>query len=165
MAYKYIYIYTIWTYLLFSTGRLNRHQPLSTYKPRPIKQTFLLQNMMYNTLIFAIALAVPALGKPQPVTSIIPRDRLSQMTIKEANNACGSGQSVSCCNSIKQGDNTNESDGVLSGALSGLLAGGLSVLDQCSKIDVTAGMDSYYLSVQLHEYLLTIDSYRSCRYS
>ena len=114
-------------------------------------------------LIFAIALAMPALGKPQPVSSIIPRDRLSQMTVQEANNACGSGQSVSCCNSIKQGDNTNESDGVLSGALSGLLAGGLSVVDQCSKIDVTAGID--HLSVQLHEYLLTVNSYRSCRYS
>ena len=59
------------------------------------------------------------------------------MTVQEANNACGSEQEISCYNSVKQGDNINSSGGILSGLLSGVLASGLSVSDQCSKISVT----------------------------
>ena len=94
---------------------------------------------MYFITLAAVFL-VPAMAKPQEVSARIPTEVLSQMTVKEANDACGAKQSINCCNSVKQGDNTNESSGVLSGLLSGVLADGVSLVDQCSKIDVTAGM-------------------------
>lgn len=62
------------------------------------------------------------------------------MTVSEANRACGNGQTISCCNSIKQGDDISESDGVLSGIANGLLGDGVALADECSKLDVAARM-------------------------
>jgi hypothetical protein len=85
-----------------------------------------------------IPLFVSALARPQSRSALLSRDELSQVTIQQANNACGSNQQVSCCNKVEQGDTITESSGVLSGVLGGVLAGGLSLADQCSDISVTA---------------------------
>ena len=91
-------------------------------------------------LLFTLPLFATALAHPRRNAALIPRDQLSQMTIQEVNNACGSNQQVSCCNKSEQGDNTNEFSGVLSGVLGGVLADGLTLADQCSAISITARM-------------------------
>lgn len=87
-----------------------------------------------------LALAVPALAGTTPYSALVSRDVLSKLSVSEANDACGNGQTISCCNSIKQGDSVSKADGVLSGLLNGVLADGLSLADECSKIDVAARM-------------------------
>lgn len=87
-----------------------------------------------------LAIVVPALAGTTPLSALISRDELSKMTVTEANDACGNGQTISCCNSMKQGDDVSKSDGVLSGVGNGLLGGGLALADECSKIDVAARM-------------------------
>lgn len=89
-----------------------------------------------------LAVVVPALAGTTPLSALVSRQNLSKMTVSEANDACGNGQTISCCNSIKQGDDISESDGVLSGVGNGLLGGGLTLLDECSKLDVAARMYS-----------------------
>ena len=91
-------------------------------------------------LLITFPLLVTALAHSRSKVALIPRDSLSQMTIQEANNACGSNQQVSCCNKSEQGDNINQFDGVLSGPLGGVLADGLTLADQCSAISITARM-------------------------
>lgn len=91
--------------------------------------------------VFALfALAVPAIAGTTPYSALVSRDVLSKLSVSQANDACGNGQTISCCNSIKQGDDVSKADGVLSGLLNGLLADGLSLADECSKIDVAARM-------------------------
>lgn len=91
---------------------------------------------MYTLALLMIA--VPALARTTPLSALVPRQDLSKLTVSEANDACGNGQTISCCNSIEQGDDISESDGVLSGIANGLLGGGLSLADGCSKLDVAA---------------------------
>lgn len=93
---------------------------------------------MHAFLLFMVA--VPALAWTTPLSALIPRGPLSQMTVKEADAICGNGQTISCCNTIKQGDDIDKSSGVLSGLLNGVLGGGLAVADDCSKLDVAARM-------------------------
>lgn len=91
---------------------------------------------MHALTLFAIT--APALAATTPFSSLISPNVLSKMTVSEANDACGNGQTISCCNSIQQGDDISEADGVLSGVGNGLLGGGLALLDECSKLNVAA---------------------------
>ncbi|BCR87742.1 uncharacterized protein ACHE_40306A [Aspergillus chevalieri] len=95
------------------------------------------------TTFLATALAVPS----TPGESC-PKDA-GQVTLKQAQNKCGSQAKVSCCNKkIESGDSYNQNKGLLSGGiLNGLLGGkgseGLGVFDQCNELSVTAllGLD------------------------
>ncbi|ODM17078.1 Rodlet protein [Aspergillus cristatus] len=81
------------------------------------------------TTFLATALAIP--------TESCPKDA-GQVTLKQAQNKCGSQAKVSCCNKkIESGDSYNQNKGLLSGGiLNGLLGGkgseGLGVFDQCT---------------------------------
>lgn len=79
------------------------------------------------SLFLAIAAATPHLT---------PRRGIASMTVKEGNDACGSGQSLNCCYRIKEGDSVSSGDGVLSDVLNGLLASGLTIVDHCSALNV-----------------------------
>ncbi|KAH8168683.1 fungal hydrophobin domain-containing protein [Sarocladium implicatum] len=83
-----------------------------------------------------LAIATGAMAAVTPLSSLVPRQVLSELTVSEAQDLCADGQTISCCNSVKQGDTVSESSGVLSGLLNGALSGGLSVNSECSKIDV-----------------------------
>jgi len=89
------------------------------------------------TTFLATALAVPS----TPGESC-PKDA-GQVTLKQAQNKCGSQAKVSCCNKkIESGDSYNQNKGLLSGGiLNGLLGGkgseGLGVFDQCNELSVT----------------------------
>ncbi|KAH8173697.1 fungal hydrophobin domain-containing protein [Sarocladium implicatum] len=83
-----------------------------------------------------LALVGTAFAATTPLSSLVPRQVLSSMSVKDAQALCGNDQTISCCNSVKQGDNVSQSSGVLSGVLNGLLADGVDVNAQCSKIDV-----------------------------
>ncbi|CBF77990.1 RODL_EMENI RODLET PROTEIN PRECURSOR [Aspergillus nidulans FGSC A4] len=64
------------------------------------------------------------------------------VTVKQASDKCGDQAQLSCCNKATYaGDTTTVDEGLLSGALSGLIgagsgAEGLGLFDQCSKLDV-----------------------------
>lgn len=88
---------------------------------------------MYVLAPFALLLATVA-ASPQPGSGLIPRETLASMTVAEAQGSCGAGQTISCCNKQKAGNQA--SSGILSGLLNGLLENGL--LGQCSSIDVAA---------------------------
>ena len=85
-----------------------------------------------------LAFVIPALAATTPLSRLIPRQVLSQLTVQEANSFCGDDQTISCCNSIKQGDDITQSSGILSGLLNGALSDGLALADDCSKINVAA---------------------------
>ena len=97
-----------------------------------------------------LALALPAMAAVTPLSTLVSRQVLSELTVSEAQNLCAEGQTISCCNSVKQGDTINESSGVLSGVLNGALSGGLSVNSECSKIDVAVRTYSPTPALSIH---------------
>ncbi|KAL4926056.1 hydrophobin family protein [Aspergillus undulatus] len=64
------------------------------------------------------------------------------ITVKQGSDKCGDQAQLACCNKATYaGDTTDVSDGILAGALSGLIgagsgAEGLGLFDGCSKLDV-----------------------------
>lgn len=64
------------------------------------------------------------------------------VTVKQASDKCGDQAQLSCCNKATYaGDTTDVEEGLLAGALSGLIgagsgAEGIGLFDQCSKLDI-----------------------------
>ncbi|KAI0471049.1 hypothetical protein GGR56DRAFT_127108 [Xylariaceae sp. FL0804] len=69
----------------------------------------------------------------------IPRPP-SDTTIGQAGSTCGRDMQLSCCNNVRQdGDSVDEAQGILAGALQGVLQDGtVGLFDGCSKLSVTA---------------------------
>ncbi|KAJ6782682.1 hypothetical protein PWT90_02444 [Aphanocladium album] len=69
---------------------------------------------------------------------LISREVLSSMTLGQANDVCGGKQTVHCCNDEAEKHSKNDSKGILSGLLNGILGNdGLYLSGQCAPIDVT----------------------------
>ncbi|KAI0456703.1 hypothetical protein F5B21DRAFT_122637 [Xylaria acuta] len=84
--------------------------------------------------------AIGALAAPSPAPqSAFPMPGNS-VTVGQAGDSCGRDFELSCCNHVEQsGDQSIDSDGLLAGALSGVLADGeLGLFSGCSKLDVAA---------------------------
>ena len=83
--------------------------------------------MQYMTIIAFLAATVAA---APPSHNVRNNPSIEQITVAQANNACGNNMSVTCCNKVT---NTPAGNAVGNGA--GLL-NGLSLFDQCSKLQV-----------------------------
>ncbi|KAI1438301.1 hypothetical protein GGR50DRAFT_640881 [Xylaria sp. CBS 124048] len=85
--------------------------------------------------VFAFAMGVIAMPSA-PSAPSVPGD----VTVGQAGDSCGRDLELSCCNHVDQsGDSVMEADGILAGALQGVLAGGeLGLFSGCSKLTVTA---------------------------
>ncbi|KAI0205302.1 hypothetical protein F4808DRAFT_456296 [Astrocystis sublimbata] len=79
----------------------------------------------------AFALPSPSSPYPQPGNSV---------TVGQAGDSCGRDFELSCCNHVEQsGDSEMVAEGLLAGALQGVLADGeLGLFSGCSKLDVAA---------------------------
>ncbi|KAF5967189.1 fungal hydrophobin domain-containing protein [Fusarium coicis] len=80
--------------------------------------------MQYMTIVAFLAATVAAGPQIRAYPSI------DQITVAQANNACGNNMQVTCCNKVT---NTPAGNAVGNGA--GIL-NNLSLFDQCSKLDV-----------------------------
>ncbi|EQL01354.1 Hydrophobin, fungi [Ophiocordyceps sinensis CO18] len=88
---------------------------------------------MYASTIVAL-FAVAVVARPQAASSLLPRDFMSTMTFREAQDLCGSNMEVSCCNKDDNtsSQNSKENDGPLSKLLpdANVLGG------ECLKLDL-----------------------------
>ena len=129
-------------FLLLQQSNYHQQSSLTLLSTTTLKPTHLFPIQQLPTQSFKmqpftiLALVGTAFAATTPLSSLVPRQVLSSMTVKDAQALCGNDQTISCCNSVKQGDNINQSSGVLSGVLNGLLADGVEVNAECSKIDV-----------------------------
>ncbi|KAI1822742.1 hypothetical protein F4861DRAFT_374077 [Xylaria intraflava] len=94
---------------------------------------------MRFTVAAVLTFAIGALAMPSPsppVSNGIPGD----VTVGQAGDSCGRDLELSCCNEVHQsGDQNFDADGILAGALQGVLAdGNLGLFSGCSKLTVTA---------------------------
>ncbi|KAI1197688.1 hypothetical protein F5X97DRAFT_324319 [Nemania serpens] len=88
--------------------------------------------------VFTFALGALAAPSPQ-ASSPYPKPG-DDVTVGVAGDTCGKDMQLSCCNQVKQsGDSVMEADGLLAGALQGVLADGeLGLFSGCSKLDISA---------------------------
>ncbi|KAI0871005.1 hypothetical protein GGS24DRAFT_83092 [Hypoxylon argillaceum] len=86
-----------------------------------------------------ITLAIGAMAAPQQGASPYPMPG-NDVTVGVAGDTCGKDMELSCCNHVDQsGDSSMEADGILAGALQGVLADGeVGLFSGCSKLSVTA---------------------------
>ncbi|RGP63519.1 hypothetical protein FSPOR_8572 [Fusarium sporotrichioides] len=83
--------------------------------------------MQYLTIVAFLAATVAA---APPSHNVRNNPSIEQITVAQANNACGNNMSVTCCNKV-----TNAPAGNAVGNGAGIL-NNLSLFDQCSKLDV-----------------------------
>ncbi len=91
--------------------------------------------------VFTLALGALALPSPQ-LNSMPSPPGGGDVTVGVAGDTCGKDMELSCCNHVDQsGDSVMEAEGILAGALQGVLAGGeVGLFSGCSKLTVTARM-------------------------
>ncbi|KAI0117860.1 hypothetical protein GGR51DRAFT_500353 [Nemania sp. FL0031] len=90
--------------------------------------------------IFTFTLGALAAPSPAPAPSSPYPMPGNDVTVGVAGDTCGSEMELSCCNHVEQkGDTSFEADGILAGALEGVLADGeVDLFSGCSKLSVTA---------------------------
>jgi hypothetical protein len=92
-----------------------------------------------------LTLAGLVVAVPQPHSALIPRERLAAMTLGEAGDVCGAGQTVNCCNDESKEIDASPQQGLIGNLLNGVLKDG--VLGQCSSLDIN-GRDSLLWKVE-----------------
>ncbi|KAI1121713.1 hypothetical protein F5Y10DRAFT_95974 [Nemania abortiva] len=85
-------------------------------------------------------LAIGAIAAPQPQASSPYPMPGKDVTVGVAGDTCGSDMELSCCNHVEQKGDTNfDSEGILGGALSGVLSDAeVELFSGCSKLTITA---------------------------
>ncbi|KAI0546271.1 hypothetical protein F4679DRAFT_598740 [Xylaria curta] len=88
---------------------------------------------VFTFAIGALAHPSPQYASPYPMPG-------NSVTVGQAGDSCGRDFELSCCNHVEQkGDSAMDANGLLAGALQGVLADGeLGLFSGCSKLDVAA---------------------------
>ncbi|KAI1424725.1 hypothetical protein F5Y12DRAFT_714963 [Xylaria sp. FL1777] len=94
---------------------------------------------MRFTIATVVTFAVGALALPQ-LPQIPKYPSPGDVTVGVAGDTCGENMELSCCNHVDQsGDSVMEAEGILAGALQGVLAGGeVGLFSGCAKLTLTA---------------------------
>ncbi|KAI8949210.1 hypothetical protein F4801DRAFT_580606 [Xylaria longipes] len=84
--------------------------------------------------------AIGALAAPSPMPQSPYPMPGNSVTVGQAGDSCGRDFELSCCNHVEQsGDSSMDANGLLAGALQGVLADGeLGLFSGCSKLSVAA---------------------------